>query len=352
MLQPEDENPAVLKQKIKDVLLGLLIAAVMMVLAGEALIRLFGHELVYEQDDLLGWRPRAGFTAHYERRDPSGASYAVDYSTDARGFRMFGQTQGPRPRVLFLGDSFTGDPNTSNADAYFAVVGQKLPVEVFAVGAGGYGTLQQALLIQPWVDVIKPDVLVLQYCTNDLSDNSFELEAHTSHVRNQKNLRPYWVNGAVVHRLPRYHPYVLLHRYSRLFRKIDIEVMMLQYRFDDPARRAQTPAQLQARADALVLTGQLMARIAASMPAGTRKLSISCDTSDAQEAANWQALARTAGFEPLPSVSGRVEQAGQRGEAVRTLDRTHWNRLGNRLAGEELARLLAERQVGTAQARP
>jgi hypothetical protein len=342
--------------KYRDVLLGMLVAVVIVTVGGEVLIRVFGHDLVYEQDDLLGWKPKAYFAAHYQKRDQAGTKYGVDFVTLQGGFRAFGQTSGPRKRVLFVGDSYTADPNTSNADAYFGIVGQRLPVEVFAIGAGGYGTLQELLLIRPWLDRIKPDILVLQYCTNDLSDNSFELESRTSHVRNQMNLRPYQVNQSVIHRLPRYHPYVLMYKLSRLFRKIDIEIMMLQYKFDDPTKRSDSPAEAQARAAekaaAVTLTTQLMAQLAASVPEGTRKLSISCDTADAGESATWQSMARSAGLDPLPSVSGLVEKAGWRGEAVRTDDLAHWNRLGNRIAGEELARLLAERYLDPAEARP
>lgn len=342
--------------RLRDAALGLVIALVLMGISGEVLIRLFGHELVYEQDDRLGWRPRANVQVRYQKRDQAGVDYAVDFATVQGGFRAFGQTAGPRKRVLFVGDSFTADPNTSNADAYFNVVGQRLPVEVFAIGAGGYGTLQEWWLVQPWIERIQPDVLVLQYCTNDLSDNGYALESRTSHVRNQMNLRPYWVNQSAIYRLPGWHPYVLLHNHSRLFRKLDIELMMLQYRFDDPNKRqlsaAQAGAKAAERSAAMGVTTALMARLAAAMPAGTRKVSISCDTSDAQESADWQAMARQAGLEPLPTVSGRVEEAGRRSEAVRTADLSHWNPLGNRIAGQELARVLLARYPDLAETKP
>lgn len=334
--------------------LGLTIAFVLLAVCGELLLRLFGHTLVYEQDDLLGWRPRAQFSAHYMVGDQSGEAYVARYATVQNGFRAYGSTAGPRKRVLFVGDSFTADPNTSNEEAYFNVVGQRLPVEVFAIGAGGYGTLQELMLVQPWLERIKPDVLVLQYCTNDLADNSLPLEGRTSHVRNQKNLRPYRMDDGIVYRLPRYHPYRLLYNHSRLFRKLDIEIMMLQYRFDDPTKRVGAEAQAVAadRVAAVSLTTQLMTQLSAAMPAGTRKLSISCDTSDAGETSTWQTMALSAGLTPEVSVSAQVEAAGIRGQLVRTRDLAHWNRLGNRIAGEELARVLALRYLDPVEVQP
>jgi hypothetical protein len=51
-------------------------------------------------------------------------------------------------------------------------------------------------------------------------------------------------------------------------------------------------------------------------------------------------------------VSERVEAAEKTGESVRMIDRNHWNRLGNRIAGEEMARVLAQGYLAPSQGRP
>ena len=53
-----------------------------------------------------------------------------------------------RQRILFVGDSWTGDPNTADDEAYFGVVGRNLPVEVFAIGGGGL-TVTVKNLVEP-----------------------------------------------------------------------------------------------------------------------------------------------------------------------------------------------------------
>jgi len=332
--------------KHRDVALGLAIAGVILALAGEVIVRAFGQTLIYEPDERLGWRPKADFALRMTVRD-AGGEYQVDYATGADGFRAFGDPSSGRKRVLFLGDSFTSDPNTSNADAYFGLVAARLPVEVFAIGGGGYGTLQELLLLRQVVARVKPDIFVLQYCTNDISDNSMELEDRMSHVRNQKNLRPYLVGDSVVFRMSRYHPYRLLLSGSRLFRKLDIELMKLQYRFDDPT--GSEPAEQ--RAAAIALTQLLMGQVVAALPKGTAALTISCNTSKPEEAAAWKAMAAAAGLHAYPSVSERVEMAESKGESVRMIDRNHWNRLGNRIAGEEMARVLAQNYLAPAPGR-
>ena len=322
---------------LRDVMLGLLVAGTLLAIGGEVVVRVFGHTLVYEPDPVLGWRPKAGLTATFDVQDAVGDRHAVEHVTVQHGFRVFGDTTSARPRVLFVGDSFTADPATSRADAYFGVATRKLPVEVFAIGGGGYGTLQEVMLVEPLLAVVQPDVLVLQYCTNDLLDNSFDAESRLSHVRNMKNLRPYQVGDDMVYRMSPHHPYRLLLDHSRLFRKIDIELMKLQYRLQDTARLQPTP---QERARSAEITTRLMSRLAAAVPAARRKLSISCNTADPGEQALWQSMARQSGFEPLPSVSETVEAAERAGSMVRLQDGFHWNRLGHRLAGEELERRL------------
>ena len=332
-------------RRYRDIVLGLAIAFAILALLGEVVVRTFGQTLVYEQDDLLGWKPKANFSLRSKVGDQSGGEYEAAYSTGPNGFRSFGNLAGTRKRVLIVGDSFTADPFTSNAESYVGVLATRLPAEVFAIGGGGYGTLQELLLVRPFIDLIKPDIVVLQYCTNDISDNSFDLEERTSHVRNQKNLRPYLVGDSIAYRMPKYHPYLLLHNNSRLFRKLDIEYMKLQYRFDDRAQPRTGPeAQAIAaeKAAAIALTAKLMGQLAAAMPKNTRSLTISCNTSNREDTESWKAMASVAGLVALPSVSEKIEAAEKNGEIVRIHDRNHWNRLGNRIAGEELARVLAQ----------
>lgn len=332
-------------RRLHEIVLVPLAACALLALTGELAVRAFGRCMIYERDVVLGWRPKANLSARLRVRDQTGVDYDVDYATGPHGFRAFGSVSSEHPRVLFVGDSFTADPNTSTSETYFSVVGERIAAEIFAIGGSGYGTLQELILTQQIVSLVRPDVFVLQYCPNDLSDNSFSLESRVSHARNQKNLRPYLVDDAIVHRLPRYHPYRLLYERSRLFRKLDFEVMRLQFALDGRwGARADAAPSVEERSAAVALTTDLLAKIAAVMPRGTRLLTFSCDTSNREETETWQAMARAAGFDAAASVSEAVEAAERRGQPVRLADGMHWNRLGNRIAGETLARVIAERR--------
>jgi hypothetical protein len=60
---------------------------------------------------------------------------------------------------------------------YYALLAEKLNnLEVFAYGAGGYSTLQKYLILDEFIDRIRPQILLLQLCSNDFFDNDYDLE--------------------------------------------------------------------------------------------------------------------------------------------------------------------------------
>ena len=95
-----------------------------------------------------------------------------------------------------IGDSFTHATAVSDDLTYHALLAQLLDVEVFAYGAGGYGTLQELMILDRYIDIIRPDVILWQYCANDFINNDNELE-RLSLVNNNGWVRPYLQKGQV-----------------------------------------------------------------------------------------------------------------------------------------------------------
>ena len=126
--------------------------------------------------------------------DAGGNRYLIEYKTNKDGFRLFGNLKNNKKRkVMFVGDSFTHAVQVSNNKTYYGILGDALPIEVFAYGGGGYGTLQEFMIINKWLDVVKPDMVILQYCSNDFINNHFELELRSN--RNNNGMRrPYLTN--------------------------------------------------------------------------------------------------------------------------------------------------------------
>jgi hypothetical protein len=174
----------------------------------------FGSPPIYQYDEDLGWAPIPNVSYGFAEQTNNSEADVIQYTANHLGFRLWGNPAANRPRILFVGDSFTQDANMSDGAAYFSQVAETLPVEVFAIGGGGYGTLQEVLLLERYWDVIEPTHVVIQFCSNDYSNNHYDSETF-SMVRNQKHFRPYLVDGEIMFRDGTL--YKPLYRYSMLF---------------------------------------------------------------------------------------------------------------------------------------
>jgi len=131
---------------------------------------------------------------------------------------IWGDPQTHKFKIFLVGDSFTeNNCFASPGHHYYEFLKKKLPeAEIFVFGAGGYGTLQEYLIIDRYIDKIRPDLLVLQFCSNDFINNSYVLE-NKSFIHNNESKRPYYENGEIVYRYSR-GPVLLreLAHYSRI----------------------------------------------------------------------------------------------------------------------------------------
>ena len=169
-------------------------------LAGEVVMRVYyyvkqhnipGFVRAIEPDPHLGWRSIPNLDVTKRATDARGNSYPLRVRTNALGFRRFGDTtRTDRLRLLVLGDSFTQAVEVSDDKTYFAHLSNALHADVFAYGCGGYGTVQEYLVLDQYVDRIQPDAVLLQYCSNDFINNDYALELQ-SLGNNNAMRRPY-----------------------------------------------------------------------------------------------------------------------------------------------------------------
>lgn len=134
-----------------------------------------------------------------------------------------------KPKVLFIGDSFSAISRKQRDLKYFDIVKKELEVEIFVYAGYGYGTLQEYLLIDRNINKIKPDLIVLQLCSNDFINNSYKLE-HRSYIHNNYEVRPYYDNGQINYKFSRGPDFLREHLllYSRLiyFATVKIDKVM------------------------------------------------------------------------------------------------------------------------------
>ena len=291
----------------------------------------FGRPSIYQHDARLGWVPISNVRYDFTLRAQNGEAYVVDYATNEFGFRLWGDPTSDRPRIAFIGDSFTQDPNMSNEFAYFSQVARALPVEVFAVGGGGYGTLQELLILDRYWTSIKPTHVVLQFCSNDVQNNHYGSEA-LSIVRAQKNFRPYFVDGQFLYRDAPY--YRFFARHSSLFRFLDERLQNLQYSWFGGYSRPKDADRIAAlRANAVTVTREILHMIKDLGREGVKWYMFSCSAANSE----WINLAEATGFQPIRGVADAVAAAAAQQLSVHTADGAHWNDLGHEIAGQVIS---------------
>lgn len=96
---------------------------------------------------------KKNFNFSCKQKDFYNNDYIVNFITNEDGLRPFGNENKEGKKILILGDSFTMDPYASNNDMWYAILAKELSKNKtnyygYAAGAGGYGTLQQFILLE------------------------------------------------------------------------------------------------------------------------------------------------------------------------------------------------------------
>ena len=277
----------------------------------------------------IGWRPVANLLV--ERDLP--AFGHVRYQTTRDGFRVYGDPASLKKKVLVVGDSFTEGETVSAGETYYEQLGRLRPdLEIFGIGGGGYGTLQEYLLLDQSVDEIKPAMVLVQMHPNDLINNSHALESRSTTDNNQLT-RPYWENGRVISKFPEnpsWGPLYNLARHSYLLRLVNVNLVFLRAKSVgsiEQTARAGDPDVTKAIATTAELLQMMRARAAVPVVVFSARPD--------QAFSFWAVsdVCRRAGVEFIPGVGEAVEAAHAAGERVSGLPiDAHWNRRGHEIA--------------------
>ena len=225
---------------LKNIFL-LIISIIFSVIFMEVIIRLFfeisGKKRLFKADPVIGWIPKENVKYTKKLLSSTKREYKVNYSTDNNGFRFISEKKGinsksnPRKRILVIGDSFTGGLYSSDDKSWFAYLDEGLNLDVFAYGIPGSGTLQQWLVYKNLKKIIKPDILLIQACTNDIFNDSLEYSYKTI-SRNQALRAPYLKDEKIYYRDE---IYVKIYRFllnrSNFFYLVDYQLSVLQSKF-------------------------------------------------------------------------------------------------------------------------
>ena len=290
-------------------------------------------------DQELGWRATADYEEALTQQTKGGITYAVHRSQHNFGFRQFGNLRADKPKLLVIGDSFTQATAVSDDKTYYALLGSQLDMEVFAYGAGGYGTLQEYMILDRYVDEIKPDLILWQFCVNDFINNDNALE-RASTINNNGMIRPYWEKGAIAYLSPKPTEQQLrewINHYSRFLYFLVSRVDRLRAVTSHHSVETFIEAQgfnHEGFSHAVQVTDDLMKRVRART-GNIPIVAFSCVDAHPYSDA-FVMISRHYGIEYWNDVGAAVRQAADHGADVETPD-GHWNEAGHRLIATRLA---------------
>ncbi len=156
---------------------------------------------------VIQYHPTVGhlFVPNMTARIPSetGGYYV---RTNAQGYRSdadFVPEKGDRPRIVFLGDSFTAGDGVANGQRFTELVGDALGAEVYNFAVPGTGTDQQMLIYEGFAADVQADLIV--FCANvvNIDRNLLSHRESVDRTTGQRVLvpKPYFTleEGQLVH---------------------------------------------------------------------------------------------------------------------------------------------------------
>ncbi|GJM35155.1 MAG: hypothetical protein DHS20C18_41560 [Saprospiraceae bacterium] len=291
-------------------------------------------------DEDFGWLTKANYSYSSVLADLAGAEYKVELTTNQFGFRAFGDTEtDTKAKVLFIGDSYTYALEVSDSKTYYNILADTLSFEAFAYGSGGYGNLQEYLILDQYFELINPDVVVLQVCSNDFMDNYHKLEIASFYTVGKK--RPY-LNSKdnIIYRTPI--PFLeQVKDYSKFIYFIGKKIESIKNHEDDPVKLAEELIAIKGNnyplfTHSVDITELILKRFKARIPKETQFLVFSADHFQPQ----YDEFKRICQKNEISFLSGLpfdIERAEKKGIPIRGYDGFHWNEAGHRVVANLLS---------------
>jgi len=126
-----------------------------------------GADRIYNYDAELGWFPVPNSDVAFT------GMRTIRVRHNSLGLRDIEPDTSPKPTIAFIGDSFVWGYDAEQDERFTEVLRAKMPESrIVNAGVTAYGTDQELLLLLRLWQRIKPDVVVLMFCSdNDRKDN-------------------------------------------------------------------------------------------------------------------------------------------------------------------------------------
>jgi len=355
-------NYAKIMRKFFSNIFLLLMTLILLFVVGEVSLRIYHFfknpaggpqtAMEFQLDKELGWRATENHKFKGIFKDAAQKPYSVDFETNRYGFRIFGDLNSKKRKIMVIGDSLTQAVQVSNDKTYYGIISQRLAVEVFAYGCGGYGTLQEYMILDKYADIIKPDIIIWQFCTNDFINNDYELELNST-SNNNGTRRPYLsVDGQIYYAVPAKHKFIKYVReninpHSKLlafiFKRADKITAYINknntIENDIAAQGPEHPGFKRASR----LTARLMKMVRERCPHANILVFCGDDGSPFYEEIKKIAQENHMAF--IDGIPQAIAAANQTGATTYAEDKAHWNELGQKIVAEKLIDYLTKNNI-------
>jgi lysophospholipase L1-like esterase len=301
----------------------------------------------FRQDDTLGWAPRESYQSTYMRATLGGATYPVRYSVDASGLRLC-STNGQGRKILVVGDSHTHGLEVTNDKPYPCVVARDLQASAVAYAAGGYGTLQERIVLERFIPRVQPDLIIVQIGYDDFINNDFDLEKG-SYINNHGMLRPYWISGQIRYLWPSHlglwFEYARMHSrvFSNWYNSLVLKKSMRERNVEDDIAKAG--AAYPGFDQATTATREVFAQIKA-LSAGRGLVVAATELGEPYHSA-FRKIFQDLNILMIEDAAVALRDARARGMDVMARDNIHWSETGHQIFGDALAKaILAHPELG------
>jgi len=308
-------------------------------LLAEIVLRLFLPLSI--EDSKYGWQTWANWTENNSIEDTPGNIRNVSVTYFNHGFKRWGDVETDHIKMLIIGDSFTHAYFVNNGEEWYSYLEDAFDIELFVYGAGGYSSLQEYMILDDFIDVIDPDIIIWQFSDNDFSDNY-----HNWDIRYDPlfGVRPYLENNKIVYRMR--FPFWGLRKQSRvinsLFKLYDRYCLNTWSEKDGILKNSVLCLDVaeQDKQNAYNVTSKIM-RLVKKRAEDTPVYFFSPQYMDK----NTKDLAYQNKFKLMAKIYKVIDEAKDSGKVVTISDENHWNVEGNRLVGLYLVEYFKEQGV-------
>ena len=334
------------RRKISLTIASIFLFLGLILICGEIVVRILVKPTPYFKkatlDKDLGWRTKADFSENYQAQEQGGRKYDVAYTTTKNGFRAWGDTQSSNPSIFIIGDSYTQAVEVSSGRTYSDLIKDSLEVEIFAYGQAGYGTLQQLMILEEYIQEINPALVILQFCSNDYIDNHVELEKNSGYKVGEQ--RPYLNEAGELYYSRPFPKWQLLVDKSKFLKTLRQKLQTLSSKENITVQKYinDQGSAFAPYKTAINITAEVMRRIKALVEKNNTKLLVfSADHYDPY-VKDFRSTCKslTLPYTDAPN-KALLSKEGQ-GIKVRTSDGYHWNEFGHQLVAQALVTPIKE----------